>query len=57
MTKTAYLTQDSTFKKIKNLDLAHTKERLFKIKKFEQAKPRIDTINKGYLTMSNKRIE
>jgi len=52
MTKTAYLTQETTFRKIKTLDLAHTKENLFKIKKFEQVKPRTDTINRGYLTLS-----
>ena len=52
MTKTTYLSQENTFRKIKTLDMAGTKENLFKIKKFELVKPRIDTINKGYLTMS-----
>jgi len=55
MTKTAYLSQENAMKKIQTLDLAHTKENLFKIKKFELAKPRIDTINKAYLTMRSER--
>ena len=53
-TKTVQLNMQQNTKRIENLKNAqsHKEENLFKLKKFQTSKPRIDTINKNYVPAS-----
>jgi len=54
-TKTAKLVKETTAKKLETLEnYFRDTNSLFKLKKFQSSKPRIDTINRNYVPPSNK---
>jgi len=56
-TKTVQLSMQQNTKRIENLKNAqsHKEENLFKLKKFQTSKPKIDTINKNYVPANRQR--
>ncbi len=52
-TKTVELTKEANDKKLHTMDHFRDTQSLFKLKKFQSSKPRVETINKNYVPPSN----